>query len=171
VFRQHPAYNPEVAAVFQRRTTDYPVFRPQWSPRVGFRWEIGDDQRTSIRGGAGVFVGRPPLAWLLGPMRSIGSGVRTLTCSGAAVPAFAPYPAAQPATCADGVGPSNGAVDARRSAFEHGRIVSGHRSPSTGACRGTRRPVSKRCTLVCDRTSSSPISRCMVPLASTPTDV
>jgi hypothetical protein len=31
-FSRHPLDNPDVAAVFHRRT-DYPVFRPQWSPR------------------------------------------------------------------------------------------------------------------------------------------
>jgi hypothetical protein len=110
-FSQHPLDNPDVEAVFHRSTTDYPVFRPQWSPRLSFRWRPDDDDRTIVRGGAGVFVGRPPLAWLIAPMRFNGSGSKTLTCNGAAAPAFTPYPAPQPETCADGTGPANGAVD------------------------------------------------------------
>jgi len=109
-FSRHPLDNPDVEAVFHRRTTDYPVFRPQWSPRLSFRWQADDDDRTIVRGGAGVFVGRPPMAWLIAPMRFNGSGSLTLTCNGVAVPAFTPYPAPQPATCADGKGPTNGAV-------------------------------------------------------------
>jgi hypothetical protein len=107
----HPAYNPEVDSLFQRRTSDYPSFRPQWSRRFGFVWEPDADRQTTIRGGAGIFVGRPPLGWMVGPMRSTGAGVRSLTCSGPAqVPAFTPYPAPQPTTCADGLAPTNGAV-------------------------------------------------------------
>jgi hypothetical protein len=109
-FSQHPAYNPEVDAVFHRRTTDFPRFRPQWSPRIGFMWQPDDDHRTSIRGGAGLFVGRPPLGWLVGPMRSDGVGTRTLSCALGNVPAFTPYPAVQPTTCANGSDPTNGAV-------------------------------------------------------------
>ena len=34
------------------------------SPRVGFKYEIRDEQRTQIRGGAGLFLGRAPWVWL-----------------------------------------------------------------------------------------------------------
>ena len=107
-FSQHPAYNPDVDSVFHRRTSDFPRFRPQWSPRLGFMWQPDDDRRTSIRGGAGLFVGRPPLGWLDGPMRSDGTGIRTLLCAAGNVPAFTP--AAPPTTCKNGSGPVNGAV-------------------------------------------------------------
>ena len=40
----------------------------------GSRWQPDRDDRTIVRGGAGVFVGRPPLGWLVGPMHSDGSG-------------------------------------------------------------------------------------------------
>jgi len=109
-FSQHPAYNPDVDAVFHRRTSDFPRFRPQVSPRVGFTWQPDDDHRTSIRGGAGLFVGRPPLGWLVGPMRSDGVGTRTLSCGAGNVPSFSPYPAVQPTTCLNGSGLVNGPV-------------------------------------------------------------
>jgi len=38
--------------------------RVQLSPRVGFRWEITEDRRVVLRGGAGLFTGRIPFAWL-----------------------------------------------------------------------------------------------------------
>jgi len=38
--------------------------RVQVSPRVGFRWEATEDRRLVIRGGAGLFTGRIPFAWL-----------------------------------------------------------------------------------------------------------
>lgn len=36
----------------------------QLSPRVGFRWELLDDRNLVVRGGAGLFTGRIPFAWL-----------------------------------------------------------------------------------------------------------
>ena len=113
-FSRLPAYNPAVDSIFQRRTSDYPKSHAQWSPRVGFNWEPFADLRTRVRGGAGIFVGRPPLGWLLGPVRSNGVGVRALTCNGpigsGLVPKFVGDPALQPQTCPDGRGFSNGPV-------------------------------------------------------------
>ena len=113
-FSSTPAYNPAVDSVFHRRTSDYPKSHPQWSPRFGFRWEPFADLRTRVRGGAGVFVGRQPLGWVLGPVRSNGAGVRTLTCAGpigsGRVPKFITDPALQPQMCPDGRDFSDGPV-------------------------------------------------------------
>ncbi|SUJ87560.1 Uncharacterised protein [Sphingobacterium multivorum] len=38
--------------------------RIQLSPRIGFRWEAMDDKQLTVRGGAGLFTGRIPFAWL-----------------------------------------------------------------------------------------------------------
>lgn len=113
-FSSIPAYNRAVDSLFQRRTSDYPRSRVQWSPRFGFSWEPFADHVTRMRGGAGIFVGPPPLGWLRGPVSSNGAGVRTLTCSGALgagqVPKFVADVSAQPESCAGGRGFSDGAV-------------------------------------------------------------
>ena len=38
--------------------------RPQLSPRLGFRYDVLDNGRLVLRGGAGLFTGRIPFAWL-----------------------------------------------------------------------------------------------------------
>ena len=37
---------------------------PMWSPRVGFRWDINNDRKYILRGGAGIFTGRIPFVWI-----------------------------------------------------------------------------------------------------------
>ncbi len=35
-----------------------------WSPRVGVNWDVAGDQRTQVRGGTGIFTGRPAYVWI-----------------------------------------------------------------------------------------------------------
>ena len=45
-------------------TGKMPDAAPLWSPRVGFNWDVSNDQTTQIRGGSGVFTGKPPYVWI-----------------------------------------------------------------------------------------------------------
>src|SRR5262249_17436884 len=38
--------------------------KPLWSPRVGFNWDVKNDQTTQIRGGSGIFTGKPAYVWI-----------------------------------------------------------------------------------------------------------
>ena len=38
--------------------------KPLWSPRVGFNWDVSKDQTTQIRGGSGIFTGKPAYVWI-----------------------------------------------------------------------------------------------------------
>jgi hypothetical protein len=35
-----------------------------WSPRVGFNWNADAERKTQVRGGTGVFTGRPAYVWI-----------------------------------------------------------------------------------------------------------
>jgi len=46
------------------RTDALPEANLLWSPRVGFNLDVFNDQKTQIRGGSGVFTGRPAYVWI-----------------------------------------------------------------------------------------------------------
>lgn len=48
----------------QFRTDKLPDANPLWSPRVGFNWDVSGDRTTQIRGGSGIFTGRPAYVWI-----------------------------------------------------------------------------------------------------------
>ncbi|HEX9366520.1 MAG TPA: hypothetical protein VF921_07830, partial [Vicinamibacterales bacterium] len=35
-----------------------------WSPRVGFNWDVFSDRNTQVRGGTGIFTGKPAYVWI-----------------------------------------------------------------------------------------------------------
>ncbi|MFQ5604852.1 MAG: carboxypeptidase regulatory-like domain-containing protein [bacterium] len=44
--------------------SDLPDVKPLFSPRVGFNWDVKGDRSTQVRGGTGIFTGRPPFVWI-----------------------------------------------------------------------------------------------------------
>jgi hypothetical protein len=48
----------------QYDTGALPKTSPLWSPRVGFNWDVNGDQKTQVRGGTGVFTGKPAYVWI-----------------------------------------------------------------------------------------------------------
>ncbi|MBA3645258.1 MAG: TonB-dependent receptor [Gemmatimonadaceae bacterium] len=100
-------YNAVVDSIFARRTDEMPHPRAHISPRVGFTWDIFGDGRDKVRGGMGIFTGRPPLAWFVPALSSYGLGIETLRCGTSTTdagpaPAFIPDYRAAPEQCASG---------------------------------------------------------------------
>jgi outer membrane receptor protein involved in Fe transport len=58
------AFLDENGDAVQYSTGSLPEAKIHWSPRVGFNWDVHADQRTQIRGGTGVFTGRPAYVWI-----------------------------------------------------------------------------------------------------------
>jgi hypothetical protein len=49
---------------YQLQTGKMPSAKVLWEPRLGFNWNVGGKKTTQIRGGTGVFTGRPPYVWI-----------------------------------------------------------------------------------------------------------
>ncbi len=90
-----------------------------WSPRLGFNYDLNGDQQTILRGGVGIFSGRPPYVWVANAYGNTGLEQQTLICDGAAsttngttdtVPTFTVDPNAQPTQCIGGAGATSSAT-------------------------------------------------------------
>ena len=57
----NPAAN---ALTFRDQDGALPETTPYWSPRVGVNWDVAGDAATQVRGGTGLFSGKPPYVWI-----------------------------------------------------------------------------------------------------------
>ena len=89
--------------VFPIDTSKIPTGNILWSPRLGFNWDVDSTATTIVRGGLGVFSGRPPYVWVSNAYSINGLSQVELTCQRNAgsrlVPAFTIDPNAQPYAC------------------------------------------------------------------------
>jgi hypothetical protein len=70
-----------------------------WSPRIGWSFDVAGNGRAILRGGVGVFAGRPPYKWLDQVYSRTGLEALSLTCTGSSIPAFTIDPSQQPRAC------------------------------------------------------------------------
>ena len=90
-------------------TGSFPSGNILWSPRLGFNYNVNGEGRTILRGGVGIFSGRPPYVWLSNAYGNTGLEQQSLVCAGAAAVAsltFTTDPDNQPTSC--GAAPSAG---------------------------------------------------------------
>ena len=97
-----PRNNNDFLASFGFPTTEVPSGNPAWQPRVAFNWQPRTAQRSQLRGGVGMFAGRPAFVWMSNAFGNTGRETVELRCTGSNVPSFSPK--APPASCADGSG-------------------------------------------------------------------
>ncbi len=102
-------YNPAVDSIFSRRTDAPSPRQVHLSPRLGFTWDPSGSGRDQVRGGLGVFTGRPPLAWLHAARVSHGTGIGVLRCGRLPTDLGPPPPfttdfRTPPGSCANGQG-------------------------------------------------------------------
>ena len=111
-YPEKPEYNPEVEAVFGRRTDNLPS-EIHLSPRAGFTVFVGESQfgppPLTLRGGIGEFRGTAPAQLFATALNATGltTGQALLTCVGSAAPTpdWASYladPATIPTSCNGG---------------------------------------------------------------------
>ncbi len=106
-FPDSPVENAALAkSVLGINTSTFIATQVQFSPRLGANWQVND--ATALRGGVGLFQGDMPFNWAGYAYALTGVSQATLTCKGAATPAFTPDPAAQPTACAGGTGVTPG---------------------------------------------------------------
>jgi len=107
-FMDKPAFNNALdISVLKVNTRNSPTGNPLWSPRVGFNYDVKGDQSTIMRGGVGVFSGRPPYVWVSNAYSNTGLEQVTQICDGNfttsrtndTVPRFRINPDSQPKLC------------------------------------------------------------------------
>jgi Carboxypeptidase regulatory-like domain len=101
-----PGLNQNILATFGINTVDVPKNVLQWSPRFGFNWDMTGDQVNQLRGGSGVFVGRPAYVWLSNLFGNSGvNGYGNLSCTSmAAAPAMPNAGSALATNCKNATG-------------------------------------------------------------------
>jgi hypothetical protein len=57
-------FRDETGAGAAYSTAALPEASPLWSPRVGFNWDVSGGRTTQVRGGTGVFTGKPAFVWI-----------------------------------------------------------------------------------------------------------
>lgn len=106
--RAHAPRNALVDSLFGRRTDRMPRERLHISPRVGFAWDVRGTGRDQLRGGVGVFTGRPPRGWIRPAIINYGVGIGVLRCGAAGgdglPPPFVSDYRQAPTACATGTG-------------------------------------------------------------------
>jgi hypothetical protein len=102
-----PGTNPAIqASSLGINTANVPENVPQWSPRIGFNWDVSGDQSNQLRGGTGIFVGNPAFVWLSNLFGNSGvNGYANLACTNVATaPAMPTAGQALPTNCKGSTG-------------------------------------------------------------------
>lgn len=96
IYPDNPPQNDSVSTYFPGLTTaSAPSGNILWAPRAGFNWDINGDKTTQIRGGIGMFTGRPAYVWISNQFGNTGNTIAELRGSGTSLQ-FSPDAKNQP---------------------------------------------------------------------------
>jgi hypothetical protein len=90
-----PAQNPDLLSRLHINTARTPSGNLSWSPRLGVNYDVGGRGMAFLRGGIGLFSGRPIYLYFSNAFES----TLRLVCGGDDVPPFTADPARQPRSC------------------------------------------------------------------------
>ncbi|MFA5833454.1 MAG: carboxypeptidase regulatory-like domain-containing protein [Bacteroidota bacterium] len=57
-------FRDENGATVHYKTDKLPDANILWSPRIGFNWDVTGERSTQVRGGTGIFTGKPAYVWI-----------------------------------------------------------------------------------------------------------
>jgi len=66
------SFRDETGKSLKYNTGAMPGTKVLWSPRVGFNWDLASDQKTQVRGGTGLFSGKPAYVWISNQLGNTG---------------------------------------------------------------------------------------------------
>jgi hypothetical protein len=94
-----PPQNPVLLARRGINTAETPSGHILWSPRLGFNFDAGNRGTTFIRGGVGLFSGRPMFLYFSNVFETTGLSWLRVACRPGDTPPFTVDPADQPTSC------------------------------------------------------------------------
>src|SRR6185369_2885522 len=97
-----PPQNPVLLATHGINTAATPSGHVLWSPRLGFNYDVGNRGTTFVRGGVGLFSGRPMFLYFSNVFETTGLDWFRVFCPEGDVPAFTSDPSRQPTSCPHG---------------------------------------------------------------------
>ncbi len=101
---RQPVQNSALLSQLGIDNTPTPSGNILWSPRLGLNYDLAGDGSTFLRGGIGLFAGRPAYKWFVAVDAHTGLEAYQLDCTGEhTVPRFSIDPAEQPSSCASGI--------------------------------------------------------------------
>jgi outer membrane receptor protein involved in Fe transport len=87
-------FRDETGADVRYETGKLPDANILWSPRAGFNWDMDGSRNTQLRGGSGVFTGRPAYVWISNQVGNTGVLTGFASLDNTRIRPFNPNPSA-----------------------------------------------------------------------------
>ncbi|MBL7961574.1 TonB-dependent receptor [bacterium] len=78
IISDKPTYNATFDSAYGKSTSEVATGNLLFSPRMGFNWDVFDNNATQVRGGLGIFSGRSPYVWISNQYSNTGADFGTV---------------------------------------------------------------------------------------------